>query len=189
MDLKQAWKKKVLSAAAGLEPAELVLKNASFVNVFTSKVQTADIAICCGVIAGIGSYHGLQELDMTGKVVVPGLIDAHMHIETSMVSPAQLSAVLTAHGTTTLITDPHEIANVMGADGIRYMLQATEGLTLDVRVMLPSCVPGSVAGGWECGTARSGSGAVLQASSCIGPCRINVLSGCGGWQSGYFKQN
>lgn len=141
MDLKQAWKKKVLSAAAGLEPAELVLKNASFVNVFTSKVQTADIAICCGVIAGIGSYHGLQELDMTGKVVVPGLIDAHMHIETSMVSPAQLSAVLTAHGTTTLITDPHEIANVMGADGIRYMLQATEGLTLDVRVMLPSCVP------------------------------------------------
>ena len=84
MDLKQAWKKKVLSAAAGLEPAELVLKNASFVNVFTSKVQTADIAICCGVIAGIGSYHGLQELDMTGKVVVPGLIDAHMHIETSM---------------------------------------------------------------------------------------------------------
>ena len=80
MDLKQAWKKKVLSAAAGLEPAELVLKNASFVNVFTSKVQTADIAICCGVIAGIGSYHGLQELDMTGKVVVPGLIDAHCHV-------------------------------------------------------------------------------------------------------------
>ena len=78
---------------------------------------------------------------MAGKVLAPGLIDAHMHIETSMVSPAQLSAVLTAHGTTTLITDPHEIANVMGADGIRYMLQATEGLALDVHVMLPSCVP------------------------------------------------
>ena len=141
MDLTQPRKKKVLSAAAGLKPAELVLKNASFVNVFTSEVQVADIAICCGIIAGIGSYHGFQELDMAGKVVVPGLIDAHMHIETSMVSPAQLSSVLTAHGTTTLITDPHEIANVMGADGIRYMLQATEGLTLDVRVMLPSCVP------------------------------------------------
>lgn len=124
---------------------------------------------------------------MAGKVLAPGLIDAHMHIETSMVSPAQLSAVLTAHGTTTLITDPHEIANVMGADGIRYMLQATEGLALDVRVML--LCPGSSAGGWECGTARSGSGAVLQASSCVGPCRTDVLSGCSGRKSGYFKQN
>ena len=119
MNLTQSLRSEILSAAAGLKPAELVLKNASFVNVFTNKVQTADIAICCGKIAGIGSYHGLQELDMAGKVLVPGLIDAHMHIETSMVSPAQLSAVLTAHGTTTLITDPHEIANVMGADGIR----------------------------------------------------------------------
>ena len=93
------------------------------------------------MIAGIGSYHGSEEVDVSGKFVCPGFIDAHIHLESSMVSPAEFARAVVRHGTTTIITDPHEIANVMGIDGIRYMLEATEDLPVDVHFMLPSCVP------------------------------------------------
>ncbi len=134
-------KRRVVGAAMGREAADLVLKNASYVNVFTGEVLTADIAVAEGLIAGVGSYSGREERDCTGKLVLPGFLDAHIHLESSLVAPAEFTRAVLPHGTTTVVTDPHEIANVLGADGIAYMLQATEGLPVDVRFMLPSCVP------------------------------------------------
>lgn len=134
-------KRRVVGAAMGREPADLVLKNASYVNVFTGEVLQADIAVAEGLIAGVGSYSGREERDCSGKLVLPGFIDAHIHLESSLVAPAEFARAVLPHGTATVVTDPHEIANVMGADGIEYMLQATEGLPVDVRFMLPSCVP------------------------------------------------
>ena len=134
-------KQRIIAAAAGREPAELVLKNAAFVNVFSNEISTMDIAVAEGLIVGMGSYHGKTEVDCTGKIVLPGFLDAHIHLESSLVSPTEFVKAVLPHGTTTVITDPHEITNVMGTDGIEYMLQATEGLPVDVRFMLPSCVP------------------------------------------------
>ena len=134
-------KHKVIEAAAGREKAEYVLKNATYVNVFSNELRTCDIALSGGLIVGLGRYEGETELDMTGKIVLPGLIDAHIHLESSLVSPKEFAKAVLPHGTTTVITDPHEITNVMGTDGIDYMFQATEGLPIDVRFMLPSCVP------------------------------------------------
>lgn len=137
----QARLKRVIEVATGREPADLVLKNASYVNVFTGEVAQGDIAVAEGVIAGIGDYEGAAERDCAGKIVLPGLIDSHIHLESSLVSPSEFVRAVLPHGTTAIVTDPHEIANVMGTDGIEYMLQATEGLPVDVRFMLPSCVP------------------------------------------------
>ena len=134
-------KRRVISVAMGREAADLVLKNASYANVFTGEVLTADIAVAEGFIAGLGSYSGREERDCTGKLVLPGFLDAHIHLESSLVAPAEFARAVLPHGTSTVVTDPHEIANVMGTDGIAYMLQATEGLPVDVRFMLPSCVP------------------------------------------------
>lgn len=134
-------KQRIIAAAAGRELADLVLKNATYVNVFSNELCTDDIAVAEGLIAGIGKYHGKQEIDMTGKIVLPGFLDAHIHLESSLVSPKEFVKAVLPHGTTTVITDPHEIANVMGTDGIEYMLEATEGLPVDVRFMLSSCVP------------------------------------------------
>lgn len=134
-------KRKIISVASGREPADLVLKNATYVNVFSNELCTDDIAVVNGVIAGLGKYSGNNEVDMTGKIVCPGFIDAHIHMESSLVSPHEFVKATMPHGTTTVITDPHEIANVMGTDGIEYMLQATENLPVDVLFMLPSCVP------------------------------------------------
>ncbi|MEG2037874.1 MAG: amidohydrolase family protein, partial [Ruthenibacterium sp.] len=119
-----------IAVAQGQVPADLVLKNATVVNVFTQELLSADIAIADGVIAGLGSYHGLAEVDCTGKTVCPGLIDAHMHMESTMVAPAELARAIVPTGTTTLIADPHELVNVCGAEGVRYFLEATEGLPL-----------------------------------------------------------
>lgn len=132
---------RLIDTAAGRKLADIVLKNARFVNVFTNRLETADIAVCDGVIAGIGSYEGVRELDMAGKVLCPGFMDAHIHLESSLVAPAEFARAVIPHGTTAVVTDPHEIANVMGTKGIDYMLQATCGLPLDVWFMLPSCVP------------------------------------------------
>ena len=129
------------AAAAGREPADLVLKNATFVNVFSNELSTMDIAVAEGLIVGMGSYQGRSEVDCTGKIVLPGFLDAHIHLESSLVSPTEFVKAVLPHGTTTVVTDPHEIANVMDTDGIEYMLQATEDLPVDVRFMLPSCVP------------------------------------------------
>ena len=134
-------KQRIIAAAAGREPADLVLKNATFVNVFSNELSNMDIAVTEGLIVGMGSYHGREEVDCTGKIVLPGFLDAHIHLESSLVSPTEFVKAVLPHGTTTVVTDPHEIANVMGADGIEYMLQATENLPVDVRFMLPSCVP------------------------------------------------
>ena len=134
-------KRRIINAAAGREPADLVLKNATYVNVFSNSLCTADIAVAEGLIVGMGEYSGNEEVDMTGKIVLPGFLDAHIHLESSLVSPKEFVKAVLPHGTTTVVTDPHEIANVMGTDGIEYMLQATEGLPVDVRFMLPSCVP------------------------------------------------
>ena len=134
-------KQRIIAAAAGREPADLVLKNATFVNVFSNELSTMDIAVAEGLIVGMGSYQGRSEVDCTGKIVLPGFLDAHIHLESSLVSPTEFVKAVLPHGTTTVVTDPHEIANVMGTDGIQYMLQATEDLPVDVRFMLPSCVP------------------------------------------------
>ena len=134
-------KQRIIAAAAGREPADLVLKNATFVNVFSNELSTMDIAVAEGLIVGMGSYQGRSEVDCTGKIVLPGFLDAHIHLESSLVSPTEFVKAVLPHGTTTVVTDPHEIGNVMGTDGIEYMLQATEDLPVDVRFMLPSCVP------------------------------------------------
>lgn len=134
-------KQRVIGAASGREPADLVLKNATYVNVFSNELCSNDIAVMEGLIAGVGKYHGKQEIDMTGKIILPGFLDAHIHLESALVSPKEFVKAVLPHGTTTVVTDPHEIANVMGTDGIEYMLEATEGLPVDVRFMLSSCVP------------------------------------------------
>ena len=134
-------KQKVIEAASGRKKADLVLKNATFVNVFSNELTTCDIACANGLIVGLGEYDGEVEYDMTGKIVCPGFVDAHIHLESSLVTPKEFVRATLPHGTTTVITDPHEITNVMGTDGIDYMFQATEGLPIDVRFMLPSCVP------------------------------------------------
>ena len=131
----------VIEVASGRRPADLVLKNATYVNVFSNELCQADIAVAEGLIVGMGEYHGNVEVDVSGKIVLPGFVDAHIHLESSLVSPSEFARAVLPHGTTTVITDPHEIANVMGTDGIEYMLQATEDLPVDVRFMLPSCVP------------------------------------------------
>ena len=115
-------KQRIIDVAAGREKADLVLKNATYVNVFSGELDTEDIAVTEGLIVGLGQYEGVQEVDMTGKIVCPGFIDAHIHLESSLVSPAEFARAVLPHGTTTVITDPHEITNVMGTDGIDYML-------------------------------------------------------------------
>lgn len=135
-------KKKLIRVAMGEEAADLVVRNATYLNVFSSTWETGDIAISGGLIAGIGGeYHGITEIDTQGQYVTPGLIDAHIHLESSIVKPSEFARIALRHGTTTVVTDPHEITNVMGTDGIRYMLEATENIGVDVMFMLPSCVP------------------------------------------------
>ncbi len=141
IERKLRKKKRIIDAAAGRTQADLVLKNAVFLNVFSNALSHGDIAVQDGLIVGMGSYEGKQEVDMSGKIVLPGFIDAHIHLESSLAMPAEFVRAVLPHGTTTVITDPHEIANVMGTDGIEYMLQATQDLPVDVRFMLPSCVP------------------------------------------------
>ena len=138
---KMVKKLHIIDVAAGREKADLVLKNATYVNVFSNELCHGDIAVAEGLIVGMGQYSGHTEVDVAGKIVLPGFIDAHIHLESSLVSPKEFAKAVLPHGTTTVITDPHEIANVMGTDGIEYMLQATEDLPVDVRFMLPSCVP------------------------------------------------
>lgn len=130
-----------VAAATGSKKAELVLKNAQIVNVFTQSVETGDIAIEGGYIVGIGNYEGITEKDLGGAYVCPGFLDGHIHIESSMTSPGEFERAVVPHGTIAVITDPHEIANVAGTAGILFMMQSAQKLDLDVYFMLPSCVP------------------------------------------------
>lgn len=134
----------LLAAARGDEPADLVLKGGFVFNGFTGEWEVGDVAIIGDTIAGIGSYKGKKELDVTGKYVTPGLMDAHLHIESTMVAPRELAKILLLNGVTTIFADPHEIANVLGTEGIELMLAETETMPLDVFFMLPSCVPATV---------------------------------------------
>lgn len=136
-----AAKQRIIAVAAGREKADLVLKNAKYLNVFSNEFLCGDIAVANGLIAGVGKYDGKTEIDVSGKLVLPGFIDAHIHLESSMVTPAEFAKAVVAHGTTTVITDPHEITNVMGIEGVEYMIQASQNLPIDVHFMMPSCVP------------------------------------------------
>lgn len=161
---------KRIAAALGQERAELVLKNGSYVNVFTGEVEKGDIAIADGKIVGIGTYSGEKEIDIGGRIAAPGLIDAHVHIESSQLSPEGFARLILPHGTTEIIADPHEIANVCGMAGVRYIAEAAKNTPLEVKVMLPSCVPA---------TAFETSGAHLSAADTEKQIREPYLWGLG----------
>ncbi|MDU1032556.1 MAG: adenine deaminase [Clostridium sp.] len=133
-------------------PCDLVIKNISIIDVFGQETFISDVGIKNGYIVGIGNYHGNEIIDGTGKYICPGLIDAHAHIESSLTTPAEYCKAALLHGVTSLIADPHEIANVLGLDGIKLMLKLSEGLPFNFFFMLPSCVPA---------TSFENSGAIL----------------------------
>ncbi len=145
---------RMLSISRGDEKAPLVLKNANIVNVFSHEIIKGDVAIYKDKIVGIGDYEGVEEVNLEEKFLAPGFVDSHVHIESSMTTPSQFAKVIVPRGTTTIIADPHEIANVKGNNGINFILEDSEDLPLDVYVMLPSCVPA---------TPFENSGAVLKA--------------------------
>ncbi|MCD6541510.1 adenine deaminase [Candidatus Bipolaricaulota bacterium] len=133
----------LFGAAKGDEPADLLLRGARIVDVILGEIRQGDLAVAGGYIVGFGARKAEEIIDLEGKYLVPGLIDAHVHIESSQLSPAEFARAVLPHGTTCVIADPHEIANVLGLRGIRYMLRATESLPLRVFFMAPSCVPSS----------------------------------------------
>lgn len=153
MDLKSRLKKQI-KVSSGEQKASLVLKNAVVVNVFTNELEHLDIAIEDDMIVGLGLYEGISEIDLCGAYACPGFLDGHIHLESSMVSPREFQSAVLPHGTTGVVTDPHEIANVAGSAGIRYMMECAKKLSLDVYFMMPSCVPS---------TSLDESGAVLEA--------------------------
>ncbi|APC41454.1 adenine deaminase [Clostridium estertheticum] len=133
--------KKNIDVAMGRIKADLVLKNARFINVFTQEVDRGDIAIVAGIIIGIGEYSGNLEINCSDLYVAPGFIDAHVHIESSMIMPKQFGEVVIKKGITTIIADPHEIANVEGIEGVKAMIESSKEAPIDIFFMLPSCVP------------------------------------------------
>ena len=132
---------KMVELARGDKRVDLVLKNARLINVFSGDIHLTNVAVHQDRIIGMGDYQAKEQIDLKGKYLVPGFMDGHVHLESSMVTPAEFTRAVVPLGTTSVIIDPHEIANVMGLDGIRYMLEASQGLPLDVYIMLPSCVP------------------------------------------------
>jgi len=136
MDLKR-----IIDVATTRQKADLVLKGGKILNVFTERLENMDVAICGSYIAGIGRYDGEKEIDVSGKIIVPGFMDAHMHLESTLLTPAEFERGSLPHGTTTVMADPHEIANVAGTDGIDYIMKLCEGLKMRVRFNMPSCVP------------------------------------------------
>ena len=132
----------IINVARGLEKADLVIKNANIVNVLSEEIHKGDIAICDGVIAGIGeNYSGEKEIDVNGAYVTPSFIDGHVHLESTMMLPKEFAKTVLPAGTTTVIIDPHEISNVLGLHGISFMHEAVKNLPMNVYTMLPSCVP------------------------------------------------
>ncbi len=134
--------KDIIPVSLGKEPADIILKNCKIINVFSGNIEEGNIALFRKRIAGIGDYkYGKEVIDLKGKYVCPGLIDAHLHIESSMLSPVEFAKAVLPKGTTTIIADPHEIANVNGLDGVEYMIKITEGIPLNIYITLPSAVP------------------------------------------------
>ncbi len=132
---------RLIRQAAGREPADLVIRNVAVLDVISGVLREADVALCGERIAGVGRYEGREEIGGHGLAALPGLIDGHMHLEASMLSPEQFARVAVPGGTTTVVADPHEIANVAGMEGLRYLLDAAATAPLDVFLMAPSCVP------------------------------------------------
>ena len=132
-----------LAVARGDEPADLVIRGGRVLSVFTREWLDVDVAICEGVIAGLGEYEGAETLDAEGSFVVPGFIDAHMHLETSKLLPSEFARLVLPLGTTAVVADPHEIANVLGTDGVHWLVDVCEDLPLDVFFTASSCVPAS----------------------------------------------
>ena len=132
-----------LAVARGDEPADLVLRGGEVLSVFTREWLKADVAVVDGYIAGVGAYEGRETIDASGRYVVPGFIDAHMHLESSKLLVDEFARLVLPFGTTAVVADPHEIANVLGTDGVHWLLDATAGLPLDVYFMASSCVPAS----------------------------------------------
>jgi adenine deaminase len=132
-----------LAVARGDAPADLVLRGGRVLSVFTREWLDVDVAICDGHVVGLGRYDGERTLDFWGAYLVPGFIDAHVHIESSKLTPDQFARAVVPRGTTAVVADPHEIGNVLGSDGIHWLLDTLEALPLDVFVMAPSCIPAS----------------------------------------------
>lgn len=131
-----------IDQGVGRKPADIVLKNGRFFDLVTGELVASDIAICGDTIVGTGeAYEGREEIDISGKIVVPGFIDTHLHIESSLVTPHEFDRCVLPYGVTTVICDPHEIANVLGSEGIRFFLDSAERTIMDIRVQLSSCVP------------------------------------------------
>lgn len=149
---------RLLAVARGEEEADLVITGARLVNVFEGVVTEGDVAICDGMIAGTGEYSAARMVDLGGACLCPGFIDGHVHVESSMVSLPEYARAVIPAGTTSIVTDYHEIANVLGVEGIRYMIKANEGLPLEIFIMLPSCVPA---------TPMETAGAVLEADDLL----------------------
>ena len=162
--------KHLIDVAAGREPADLVIKNCMVVNVFTGRIVPGDIAVCGDRIAGIGSYEGRQTVDARGKYAAPGFIDSHIHIESCYVTPEEISRLLVPHGAATIIADPHEIVNVCGIPGLDYMMEAAKDAALDIKYMLPSCVPS---------TSFEHAGAIVDAAQMEEPIRRGNILGLG----------
>ncbi len=138
--MKDLLRRRILTAS-GKKKADVVFKNAKIVDVFSHKIIEGSFAVDNGRVAGIGAYEGVLEVDLDGRYVIPGLIDSHVHIESSHVLPGNYARAVVPHGTTTVIADPHEIANVLGEEGVRLMIDASKGIPLNVFFMIPSCVP------------------------------------------------
>ncbi len=161
--------KQLIDVAAGRVAADVVFKQAKIVDVYNGTVLEGDVAVVNGTIAGIGGeYEGEVVHDLQGKYLAPGLIDPHIHVESSYVTPEQFGRLLVPHGTTTVLADPHEIVNVLGLKGLDYMIEAAKGTVLDIQYMLPSCVPA---------TNMENAGAVLTAEDMLQPMQDQLVEG------------
>lgn len=162
--------KKLIDVASGRLPADLVIKHCKIVDVYSGTITEGDIAISDGIIAGVGCYEGLKEIDAQGRYAAPGFIDSHIHIESSYVTPEEMGRLVVPYGTTTIIADPHEIVNVCGLKGLQYMLDAASETALDIRFMIPSCVPA---------TPFEHAGAVVDAAAMSKPITDERILGVG----------
>ena len=160
----------LIEVASGRKKADKVIKNCRIADVYSGTFVEGTIALCGKYIAGIGDYEGEEEIDAAGKTAVPGFIDSHIHVESAYVSPHELGRLLVPHGGTTIIADPHEIVNVCGMDGLDYMIKAAENTVLDIKYMLPSCVPA---------TPFENAGAVVAAEDMIEPIQREEVLGLG----------
>ena len=130
-----------LSVARGEEPAELLFKNARLVNVLSGEIHETNVAVDDGRVIGFGDYEARETIDIAGAYLAPSLIDGHFHVESTMVTIPEFARAVVPHGTGAMVIDPHEYANVLGMDGIRYVLESSKNLPIDFFIMLPSCVP------------------------------------------------